>query len=85
MSERWECLGYSDKDGKKQPFFAIIANNGGGSMKEEEDNIAKRNGINYFIMMYKLNDITDKSKSEEYENLKLSKDEIKSRFSIVNR
>jgi hypothetical protein len=77
----FEYLEYSNKDGKHQPFFAIVANKGGGTMKVE---IAERNGITYFIMMPQ-NLITDESKSKKYENLNLSNDEIKSRFSIENK
>jgi hypothetical protein len=80
----FEYTGHSDKDGKHQPFFSIIPNKEGFSMKEE-NNIGKYDGIYYFIMMYKLNNITDKSKSKEYDKLYLSQDEIKSRFSIENK
>jgi hypothetical protein len=80
----FEYTGYRDKDCKYQPFFSIIPNKEGFSMKEE-NNIGKYDGIYYFTMMYKLNNIADESKSTEYDKLYLSQDEIKSRFSIENK
>ena len=80
----FEYTGHSDKDGKNQPFFSIIPNKQ-GLMLKKEDNIGEYDGIYYFIMMWNLNLITDESKSKEYENLRLSSDEIKSRFSIDNK
>lgn len=79
----FEYLGYTDENGKYQPFFAVTADIRGGGLKGE-DNITDRNGIHYSLRKAK-NLITDKSKSEEYENLNLSGDEIKSRFSIGNK